>query len=177
VAFDKLAQMEKLDPLYVGTYTEWSKMGRLGNNPSLAVAAVRRGLAVMPKGSDEAAMLYQELINIPREGGRSGEAISAALEYTAAQPERIGAWRQLAELYELNGQRELAVGTVNGALERFASRKQGAAAAEYAALQKMVTGITYGAAGAPRPAPGQAAPGAAGQGGVATASPAISGRK
>jgi len=178
-AFDKLTQMEKLDPLYVGTYTEWSKMARLDNNPALAVAAARRGLAVMPKGSDEAAMLYQELINIPREGGRTGEAISAALEYTAAQPERIGAWRQLAELYELNGQRELAQGTVNGALERFASRRQGAGAgaAEYAALQKMVTAITYGAAGAPRPAPGQAAPGVAAQEGVATDSPAVSGKK
>jgi len=167
-AYARLDEMEKLDLTYIGAYTERIKFARLENNAPLALTTVRRGLQHMPKGSDDAAVLLQELINVPRAGGRIGEAISGALEYTATQPQRIGAWRQLAELYELNNQRELALGTVQDALLRFASvDKKGPSGQEYAVLQSLVSRINYGAAGAPK-----AAPGGASTAGAAAAAPA-----
>jgi len=163
LAYTKLDEMEKLDPLNLSAYTERIKLARLDNNPGLAIAAARRGLTVLPRQSYEAAVLLQDLINIPRSAGQYGQAISGALEYTATQPERIGAWRQLAELYEINNQRDLALSIAQGSLSRFAGASLDTAGkTDYAALQAQVRRLTYGAAGSgARPnagAPAAAAP-------------------
>ena len=154
-AYAKLEEMEKLDPLNPTAYAEWVKLARLDNNPGAAIGALRRGLGVFPKNSNQAAALYRDLIAIPREAGRNGEAISAALEYTAAQPDRVRPWGQLAELYEISGQHELAVSNLQNAVARFAGKKlEGADAADYAALQTLAKRLTYGAAGISGAAPG-----------------------
>lgn len=149
-AFEKLKEMEAVDPRNLGAYGEWIKFARMDNKPDLAVAAARRGIEVLPKESDEAAQLLQELINIPLQNGRLGEAISAALEYTAAQPMRIRAWLMLADLYSRAGYADLALANAQSALERFAqANKQGQVAEDYAALQQIVSRLKYGAAGSP----------------------------
>jgi tetratricopeptide (TPR) repeat protein len=144
LAYAKLEEMEKLDPLNPTGYAEWLKLARMDNNSGLALAAVRRGLAVMPPGSDNAATLLQMLIDIPRDSGNVRGALSAALEYTATQPERIGAWRQLAELYAIDHQPELALSNAQAVLARFAGAKlspQGQK--DYTALQELVKRLTY----------------------------------
>jgi len=145
LAYAKVEEMEKLDPRNPGAYTEWLKLTRVDNNSSLAYAAVRRGLSVMPPGSDEAATLLQMLIDIPRDAGNIRGALAGAQEYTATQPGRIGAWRQLAELYAINRQPELALANAQAVLERFAGAQlspQGAK--DYAALQDLVKRFSNG---------------------------------
>jgi tetratricopeptide (TPR) repeat protein len=153
LAYAKVEEMEKLDPRNLGAYAEWLKLTRMDNNSALAYAAVRRGLGVMPPGSNEAATLLQMLIDIPREAGNVRGALAGAQEYTATQPGRIGAWRQLAELYAINRQPELALSNAQAVLERFAGAQlspQGAK--DYAALQDLVKRFAIGNA------PGSAAP-------------------
>jgi O-antigen ligase/tetratricopeptide (TPR) repeat protein len=150
LAFGKLKEMEAVDPRNLGAYGEWIKFARMDNNPGLALAAARRGLEVLPKESDEAAQLLQELVNIPLQNGRLGEAISGALEYTAAQPMRIRAWLMLADLYMRAGYADLALANAQSAIERFATaNKTGQVAEDYAALQQIVSRLKYGAAGSP----------------------------
>jgi len=150
LAFEKLKEMEAVDPRNLGAYGEWIKFARMDNNPGVALAAARRGLEVLPKESDEAAQLLQELVNIPLQNGRVGEAISGALEYTAAQPMRIRAWLMLADLYMRAGYNDLALANAQSAIERFATaNKTGQVAEDYAALQQIVSRLKYGAAGSP----------------------------
>jgi tetratricopeptide (TPR) repeat protein len=88
-----------------------------------ALAALRRGLAVFPAGSGEAAVLLAARVEIPRNAGQFDAALSAALEYAAVQPERIRAWLYLAEMYERNGRRDLAIRNAQKALAQFSGRK------------------------------------------------------
>jgi O-antigen ligase/tetratricopeptide (TPR) repeat protein len=150
LAFEKLKEMEAVDPRNLGAYGEWIKFARMDNNPGVALAAARRGLEVLPRESDEAAQLLQELVNIPLQNGRLGEAISGALEYTAAQPMRIRAWLMLADLYAQAGYNDLAIANAQSAIERFAqANKTGQVAQDYTALQQIVSRLKYGAAGSP----------------------------
>lgn len=159
LAYAKLEEMEKLDPRNPTAYTEWLKLTRMDNNPGLALGAVRRGLSVMPPGSDDAALLLQMLIDIPRDAGNMRGALSAALEYTATQPDRIGAWRQLAELYAINRQPDLALSNAQAVLARFANvRLSPQGQKDYAALQDLAQRLTYGNGSAAAPAAGARAP-------------------
>ncbi|HEY4370368.1 MAG TPA: O-antigen ligase family protein [Burkholderiales bacterium] len=149
LAYAKLTEMEKLDPLNVTAYTEWVKLARMDRNPSLALAAVRRGLAALPPGSDDTASLLQLLIDIPRESGNIGGAISGALEYTSTQPQRLGAWRQLVELYAADHQNELALSNAQTVLARFKGAPLSQAGGrDYATLQDLARRLTYGMRGA-----------------------------
>jgi len=161
LAYAKLTEMEKLDPQNGAAYTEWVKFARLGNNPAVALAAVRRGLDALPKDSDAAAALFQELIGIPRDAGQIGLAINGAIEYTSSQPERINAWRQLSELYERIGQRDLALRNAQDTLTHFAGAKlTPAEAADYAVIKAQAERLSAGLAGAPgQPAGLAGAPG------------------
>jgi O-antigen ligase len=136
-AYAKLTEMEQLDPRNISAYPDWVSYARFGGKAlGEAVAAVRRGLDVMPKGSDEAAALLEMQIEMAREAGQPRQALSAALEATATDPERIRPWLQLADLYEQAGQRGLALSNAQNAVARFAGRSlAGNDAADLGALR------------------------------------------
>ncbi len=173
-AYAKLTEMEQLDPRNITAYPDWVKYARFGPQAQAeAGAALRRGLGVMPKDSDQAAALLEMQIEMAREAGPFGPAISAALEATATDPERIRPWRQLAELYELSGQHDLALGNTQNAIARFAGRPLvGNDAADYAALQAAM--LRLSPASVPAPAAPTTPAGTAPASGAATGAPAAS---
>jgi hypothetical protein len=162
-AYAKLIEMEQLDPRNASAYPDWLKYARFGDQArGEAVAALRRGLGAMPPGSDEAAALLEMQIELAHDTGRPDAVIAAALEATAADPDRIRPWRQLAEAYEAAGSRDLAISNAQNAVARFAGRKlDGNNALDYAALQALVARLAPGMA-RPKPAPPAAGAQAAG---------------
>ncbi len=155
-----MIELEKLEPLSSFAYANWVRYAGFGGDAQAeAIAAIRRGLAAVPKGSDDAAELLEMQIEVARNAGLVGQALSAALEATRTDPERIRAWRQVAELYELTGQRDLAMGNAQNALAHFGGRNlAGTDAIDFAALQAQVARLAPGAAPTPPAAP-KAAPG------------------
>ena len=156
-AIAKLTEMERLDPLNLTAYQEWSKFAYV--DPVMrasALAAMRRGLAAFPPGSDAAAALYQARVEIPRNAGEYGPALSAALEFTSQQPERLRAWRELCELYERGGRRDLAISNAQLILAKVADRKLGPAEeADRAALAALTQRLSQLPAQPPMTAAGR----------------------
>lgn len=153
-AYARLVEMENIDPANITAYPDWVNYARFGDDARAeAVAALRRGLSRFPKGSDEAASLLELLIDVARGANQPAQAVAAAQEATATDPERIRAWRHLADLYELTNQRDLALRNAEDAIARFSSRAlAGNDATDFAALKAQVARL-QGAAATARPPP------------------------
>jgi tetratricopeptide (TPR) repeat protein len=115
-----LTRMQAMDPRNIEGYVEWIRFARLDAAArAAAVMQLRHGLELMPRGSSDEAALLQMQIDVARQSGDINAAIAAAQEYTTRQPDRVAAWRQLGEFYEINQQRDLALGNAQATLARF----------------------------------------------------------
>ena len=151
-AYAKFDQMEQLDPQNTGIYTERLRFTRAFGDHAVAIAALRRGIAAQPAGSDGATALTLELARYFQQSGQPGQALAVWQELLRSQPDQFGAAADVAETHALMGQRELALGNAQATLARIATVPRSAASdAAKARLDAVAARLT--AAGTPPPAP------------------------
>ena len=170
-AYAKFDLMEQLDPQNTGVYLDRLRFTHAFGDHAIAVAALRRGIAALPAGSEAAVTLTLELARYQQQTGQPAQAITLWQEVLNLRPGHFAAAADVAETQAQIGQRELALGNAQAALARIAAAPRSAAAdAARARLDAVVAhlagagvaGVAAGAAGT-----GSATPRAAASGGAA----------
>lgn len=120
-AYRKFDEMEKLDPANIGLYSERLRFTRAFGDHSIAIAALRRGIAAQPAGSVGASELKLELAKYFQQIGQPQQALNVWSEILTAQPDNFAVAANVAETYAQIGQRDLALGNAQAALARIAT--------------------------------------------------------
>ena len=126
-AYAKFDLMEQLDPQNTSVYADRLRFTRAFGDHAIAIAALRRGIAAQPDGSDAAVELTNELARYLQQTGQLAQAITGWQGVLKIRPDNFAAAADVAETHTHLGQRELALGNAQAALARIATVPRSAA--------------------------------------------------
>ncbi len=152
-AYRMFDEMEQLDPLNPGLYSERLRFTRALGDHSIAIAALRRGIAAQAPGSSSEASLKLVLARYFQQTGQPQQAVNEWTDLLRAHPDELEAAVSVVETYAQMGQRDLALGNAQAALARIATLPRSAATdqakARLDSLAARLAAAAGGALGAP----------------------------
>lgn len=120
-AYARFDAMEALDPLNVSAFSERLRFTSAYGDHTIAIAALRKGVAAQPPGSPSAREIKNMLAQYFNQINQPQQALNVYLELIEADPNDASAVYNAALLYERAGQKALALGNVQVALARLAN--------------------------------------------------------
>ncbi len=119
-AYAKLDTMEAIDPQNTGVYASRLQFTSAYGDHEVAIAALRKGIARQPAGSQGVRDLRNMLAQYYVQMGRPDQALNVYLEMIDMDANDFAAVIRAAELYARSARRALALAAVNSALNRAA---------------------------------------------------------
>ncbi len=119
-AYSKLNAMEAIDPQNTGVYASRLQFTSAYGDHEVAIAALRKGIAQQPAGSQGMRDLRGMLAQYYEQMGRPDQALNAYLEMIDADANDFAAVMRTADLYARSGRRALALAALQNALKRVA---------------------------------------------------------
>ena len=120
-AYARFDQMEAIDPLNTSAFAERLRFTRSTGEHTIAIAALRKGIAAQTPGSAAVRELRNMLAQYLIDTGQPAQALGVYLEMIEADANDFLAVYQAAEVYDRSGQRTLALGNLQAALARLAA--------------------------------------------------------
>jgi tetratricopeptide (TPR) repeat protein/O-antigen ligase len=110
--------MEAIDPLNTAIYLERLRFTSEFGDHGVAIAALRKGIALQPPGSQGLRDLRGMLAQYFEQMGRPDQALNTYLEMIDANANDFAAVLNAADLYARSGRRVIALAVVQNALKR-----------------------------------------------------------
>lgn len=149
-AYRMFDEMEQLDPLNTSLYSERLRFTRALGDHSIAIAALRRGIAAQAPGSPGETSLKHLLARYFQQTGQPQQAVNEWADLLRSHPDEMDAAISVVETYAQMGQRDLALGNAQAALARIATLPRSAATDQAKArLDSLIARLAATAGGAP----------------------------